>query len=324
MEVITADIGGTHCRFALATLAGDKVTNISDAVTLKTAEYDSLYAAWAALPQMFARPLPAIAAIAIAAPVSETVVKMTNNIWTIKPANLNRELGLEQHILLNDFAAIGYAISALDPVHFQHICGPLGDLPPSAVISVIGPGTGLGVAILLRDGSKSRIVPTEGGHINFTPNDEIDDHILHYLRAQHGRVSVERVVSGAGLRAMFIVLAQIMGLEMPDGDDRALWTAALEGHSALAAAALDRFCQCLGAAAGDFALAHGAQASVIAGGLGLRLASVLPQSQFARCFAAKGRYQALMESLPVKLITYPQPGLFGAATALAQGGFAAR
>lgn len=105
---------------------------------------------------------------------------------------------------------------------------------------------------------------------------------------------------------------------MPQGDDKALWTMALAGENSLAEAALDRFCQCLGAVAGDIALTHGPGPVVLAGGLGLRLAKILPQSGFAERFAAKGRYRKLMEQQPVSIITHPEPGLFGAAAAFAK------
>ncbi|MEO5640765.1 MAG: glucokinase, partial [Sphingomicrobium sp.] len=101
-------------------------------------------------------------------------------------------------------------------------------------------------------------------------------------------------------------------------DDKMLWATALDGADALAAAALDRFCLCLGAVAGDLALAHGANAVVIAGGLGLRLKDHLPKSGFADRFIAKGRFERRMEAIPVKLITHPQPGLYGAAAAFAK------
>jgi len=100
-------------------------------------------------------------------------------------------------------------------------------------------------------------------------------------------------------------------------DDKTLWTAALEGSDSLAAAALDRFCLSLGAVAGDIALAQGATGVVIAGGLGLRLADHLPRSGFAQRFVAKGRFERMMSDIPVKMITHPQPGLYGAAAAFA-------
>lgn len=101
-------------------------------------------------------------------------------------------------------------------------------------------------------------------------------------------------------------------------DDKALWAAALDGSDSLATAALERFCLTFGAVAGDTALAHGAHAVVIAGGLGLRLSDHLPRSGFASRFVAKGRFEWRMERLPVKLATFPEPGLFGAAAAFAK------
>jgi len=318
MEIITADIGGTHARFALASISDGKATLTDEPVTLKTSEYDGLASAWQALEVELGRDLPRAAAIAIAAPVTGDTVRMTNNDWVIRPAELASTLNLDHHVLLNDFEAVGYAVAAADDVYFSHICGPDIALPTKGVCSIVGPGTGLGVAVLVRDDGRVTVLPTEGGHSGFAPVDDLDDLILAHLRAQHDRVSVERVVSGPGLRTIFLVLAKMMGLNMPDASDKELWTAALQGHDALSAAALDRFCQCLGSFAGDVALTHGPGPVVIAGGIGHRLADILPHSRFAERFAAKGRYEMLLKNLPVKLITYSQPGLLGAATALAR------
>ena len=136
---------------------------------------------------------------------------------------------------------------------------------------------------------------------------------------RHNRVSVERVVAGPGLAAIHATLAEIKGVAAPAQTDQALWTSALAGHDPLAAAALDRFCLSLGAVAGDIVLTHGGfDGVVIAGGLGLRLERDLPRSGFAQRFVAKGRFATLMAQVPVKLLTYPQPGLYGAAAAFAQ------
>jgi glucokinase len=96
-----------------------------------------------------------------------------------------------------------------------------------------------------------------------------------------------------------------------------LWQRGTVGEDSLAAAAVDRFCLSLGSVAGDIALAQGASGVVIAGGLGLRIRDSLLASGFASRFMAKGRFEAMMAALPVKLITHPQPGLFGAAAAFA-------
>lgn len=104
----------------------------------------------------------------------------------------------------------------------------------------------------------------------------------------------------------------------PSSDDKTLWAKALARNDSLAATALDRFCLCLGAVAGDVALAQGSKAVVIAGGLGLRIADALPRSGLSERYMAKGRHRGLMAAMPVKLVTHPQPGLLGAAAAFAQ------
>ena len=188
-----------------------------------------------------------------------------------------------------------------------------------AAISVIGPGTGLGVAYIVRAPGHYHVVETEGGHIEFSPVDHVEDVILRSLRERHTRVSVERVVSGPGLVEIYAALAKLEGRAVEARADKELWQMALEDNDALAAAAFDRFCLALGSAAGDYALAHGAKAVVIAGGLGYRIRKQLQAAGgFDSRFVAKGRFQHMMETIPVKLITHEQAGLFGAAAAFAQ------
>jgi glucokinase len=120
-----------------------------------------------------------------------------------------------------------------------------------------------------------------------------------------------------GLANIYEALCAIESRSSAYCDEKQLWTAALAGSDALTSAALDRFLLVLGAVAGDIALAQGADAVVIAGGLGLKLADRFERSGFRSRFIAKGRFEPRMEALPVKLITHPQPGLFGAAAAFA-------
>jgi glucokinase len=246
------------------------------------------------------------------------VLKFTNNPWSLRPAQIGESLGLDRHILINDFAAVGHAIASLGSEHLAHVCGPDRAFGPDEVISIVGPGTGLGVAQILRREGRNHIVATEGGHIDFAPLDTLEDTLLARLRQLHDRVSVERILSGPGLVAIHDVLVAMEGRAVPAQDVQALWTLALEGSDSVAAAALDRFCMTLGSVAGDIALAQGGTAVVIAGGLGQRLASHLPLSGFVRRFAAKGRYEARMAGIPVRLVTHPQPGLYGAAAAYAR------
>jgi glucokinase len=317
VEIVSVDIGGTHARFALAEVADGRVTSLGDAVTLSTAAYASLQTAWEAFGDQMAQALPRAAAIAVACPIGGDVLKLTNNPWIIRPAFINDRLGVDRVTLVNDFGAVCHAVVSAKPKHLRHLCGPDETLPRQGVISIIGPGTGLGVAHVLCHEDRHHVIECEGGHIDYAPLDGIEDAILARLRKRYRRVSVERVVSGPGLANIYEGLAAIEGRSVQAREDKSLWDMALGGGDSLAAAALDRFCMILGSVAGDIALAQGAKAVVIAGGLGLRLVDFLPGSGFASRFTAKGRFERMMASMPVKVITHPQPGLLGAAAAFA-------
>jgi glucokinase len=318
MEVVAVDIGGTHARFAVAEVAEGRVVSISEPITQKVAEHPSLQLAWQAYGEALGRPLPKAAALAVASPVGGDVIKLTNNPWVIRPALIPERLGADTWTVVNDFEAIGHAVAQMGDEHFLHLCGPDEALPSKGSITVCGPGTGLGVAQVFRHRAGYDVIATEGGHSDFAPLDPIEDALVKRLRKTYTRVSKERVVAGPAIVSLYETLAELEGKPVHRLDDKAIWGLALEGKDELAVAALDRFCLSLGAVAGDLALCHGPSGVVIAGGLGLRLKDHLLQSGFGQRFVAKGRFQGLMSSIPVKLITHPQPGLYGAAAAFAQ------
>ncbi|MCK9542873.1 MAG: glucokinase [Novosphingobium sp.] len=317
-ELVALDIGGTYARFALAHVAPGGAIALGEPVTLRTGDFPGLAEAWAEFSRLLEHPPPRDAAIAIAAPVTGDVVPMTNGHWVMRQSSLATEPGLDRVTVLNDFAAIAHAATTLGDAAFEPLCGPDLPLPESGTVTVLGPGTGLGVALVHRFPGGYRVQATEGGHIAFGPLDDVDDLLARRLRARHGRVSVERVVSGPGLAEIHAALAEREGRAVPGTTDAVLWQAGIEGSDPLAASAVGRFCQSLGSVAGDYALAHGAGAVVIAGGLARRLREKLRGPAFAASFRAKGRYEAMMAGIPVRLLTHPQPGLFGAAAAFAR------
>lgn len=314
-RIAVADVGGTHARFALAEIDGKRVASVSQPITLKTAEHASFQLAWEEFGRRTRTNLPDELAIAFAGPVAGEVLKLTNNPWVIRPALIEERLGVSRYTIVNDFGAVAHAVANLGEEHFQSLCGPSTPLPSTGIISIIGPGTGLGVAALLRKAGRYEVIETEGGHVDFAPLDSLEDRLLVELRKNFRRVSVERVASGRGLWNLYQALGAIEGLGLKFHNEGQLWEAALVGTDSLANAALDRLCLILGAVAGDMALAQGASAVVIGGGLGARLARQLPTSGFRDRFIAKGRFERRMDEIPVKLITYPEPGLFGAAAA---------
>jgi glucokinase len=317
-QIAVADVGGTHARFAIADIDGGQVVALGEPVTLKTSEHGSFQLAWHEFGKRLGSALPNELAIAFAGPVGGEVLKLTNNPWVIRPALIKERLGVDRYTIVNDFGAVGHAVATLGPDQFRHLCGPDRPLPGNGVISIVGPGTGLGVAAVLRRAGSYQVIETEGGHIDFAPLDVLEDRVLTELRRHFRRVSIERVASGQGLWNLYEALGAIEKRDLIFHDDKALWAAALAGSDSLAIAALDRLCLTLGAVAGDLALAQGANSVVIAGGVGLRIADHLAQSGFRDRFIAKGRFERRMDEMPVKLITHPQPGLIGAAAAFAQ------
>lgn len=317
-ELVTVDIGGTHARFARAAIAADGAIRLDEPVTLHTRDHATFESAWEDFRGRSGGTLPDAVALSIAGPVGGALIRFTNNPWIIRPDQIGARLGCRRQTLVNDFAAVAHAVARAGPDDFLHLTGPDAPLPDSGTISVLGPGTGLGVAHLLRVDGRYHVQATEGSHIDFPPVDAIDDAILARLRALHMRVSVERVVSGPAIVEIYRTLGAIEGKALQDLSDVQIWQAGADGSDPLARAAIDRFCLSLGSAAGDYALAQGASAVVIAGGLGYRIRETILASGFAERFRAKGRFAGLMAQLPVKLIVHPQPGLFGAVAAFAR------
>lgn len=318
MDLVTVDIGGTHARFALASVGADGTIALGEPETLHTVDHASFQTAWEDFRTRQGGTLPRAVSIAIAGPVGGEVIRFTNNPWIIRPALVQEKLGVDRFTLVNDFAAVAHAVARADDSQFLHLAGPDAPLATEGTISVLGPGTGLGVAHLWRSGKQYRVQATEGGHIDFAPLDSIEDAILARLRKRHNRVSVERVVAGPGIVDIYLALAAMESRAVPDPEAIDIWTKGMSGEDSLAAAAVDRFCLSLGSVAGDIALAQGGFGGVvIAGGLGYRIRDTLLASGFAQRFRAKGRFESLMASIPVKLIIHPQPGLFGAAAAFA-------
>ncbi|HUG45294.1 MAG TPA: glucokinase [Sphingomicrobium sp.] len=317
--IVTADIGGTHARFALARLDGGRVTSLSEPVTLQTAGYATFPNAWREFERRSGGEMPRDLVIAFAGPVGGEMLKLTNNPWQIRREQIRDELGLEKLTIVNDFAAVAHAVAMCEASELHHLCGPDVPLPDKGVISIIGPGTGLGVAALVRKASEPyEVVETEGGHIDFAPVDPLEDRLLVELRGRFRRVSVERIISGPGLANIYDLLGLVEGQKLTIRDERALWAAAIEGSDALAVQALERFCLSFGSICGDLALAHGAVAVVIGGGVGLLLKDKIGQSGFRDRFVAKGRFERRMSEIPVKLLANKEAGLFGAAVAFAQ------
>ena len=314
-DIIAADIGGTNARFARARLDDRNVPTLGKVRKYKVEDFSSLQACWAAFAKEEGDDLPKAASIAFATAIGRDVIKLTNSSWTIRPDTLDEELGLKQLRLVNDFEAVAHAVARLPQDNLPLLFGKDNPFPRDGGVTVVGPGTGLGVAMIAFDDGIPHIVATEGGHQDFAPVDSLDDKMLEYLRDKFLRVSTERMVSGPGLNNIYKALATIGHDRVILMEDPELWQAALDGTDEFARAAFERFCLCYGSVVGDLALAHGPHTVVLAGGLTQRMREFLAQSGFHRRFIAKGRFESLMASVPIRLAVHDEIGLYGAAAA---------
>ena len=271
MEIVAADIGGTHARFAIAQVDDGRVMALGDPVTLKTSEYASIETAWIAFGQQVERPLPRAAAIAVASPVGGEVIRLTNNHWTI---HIPRCAGCSASTCRRwstISARSAHAVAQAPDDAFLRLCGP--SMP--AADRRYHRSAARAPAWASRNCCARRMATTSSrpraGISTSRRSTPSRMRCCGGCAVNCARVSVERIVAGPGIVAIHDTLAALEGRAIKPRDATELWTAALEGRDILAVSALDRFCRCLGAVAGDIALAQGANRVVIAGGLGLRL-----------------------------------------------------
>jgi len=315
--VLVGDIGGTNARFALADISARPVLHAEK--SLPTSGYASLqHAAEVYLAQLCIKPKRA--AIAVAAPVSADAIHLTNRAWSFSQAELKAALRLDELNILNDFGAVAFAVPALAESEREFLYGPV--RPLQAPVTVLGPGTGLGMAMLVQDRHlRWNVQETEGGHVSFAPLSDEEQLIERWLNARFGRTSNERLLCGAGLSHIDAALA---GAERPSlqagleklRDPAQIVQRALAGHDISARRTLARFCAVLGSVCGDAALMHGARTLMIAGGIVPRFIPFLKTSGFRERFLSKGRFAAYLEHVAIYVITHPNPGLLGAAISL--------
>ena len=312
MKIVTGDIGGTHARFAVAELRPGRPPLVGAMHKYRTREHSDFASAWAAFERDNGGSLPDAASLGIATAIEGDVLRFANNDWAINRWTLDRELGLSRLLLLNDFGAVANAVSAMGPDSLEHLCGPQAEPDADGVTTVLGPGTGLGVSLLLQREGRVEVVETEAAHIAFAPQDEEEEAIERAVRSRYGRCSIERIASGPGLLEIYAFLG---GGAWDVLDAGTLWAAAIDGTDPIACRALDMLVGCFGAAAGDICLAHGSMRVVVTGGLANRMKERLRSPLFHDRFSAKGRYRARQQRVAIQLSTYDEPGLLGAAVA---------
>lgn len=309
--LLIADIGGTNARFALA---NPKTPGFSKEITLKCSDYESADSAIKAYLKKVKASAPDVICLAAAGPVIDGRVRFTNNNWSLDKTELENTFNKARVRLLNDFEAIAYSIPHLSPQESI----PVG-LPEPAelgntdfMVGIIGPGTGLGTAGLLRNNGRLVPIVGEGGHNGFAPETQVQMDILIKLREQFDRVCDERLVSGPGIENIYKALSSMRGKNTIAITAADIFSRAARKSDEIAQEAVELFFEILGQVAGNLTLTLGAfDGLYIGGGIVARKPELIINSRFRTGFERKGRHRSLMENTPTRVISHPNPGLLG-------------
>ncbi len=306
MDLI-ADIGATNARCALV----DDDGRILAPEHFKNDDFTGVeHVLRTYLDRRKAGKPPRRAAIAIAAPIVDDVVSMVNRGWLFRRTVLADALGVAELELINDFAAIAWALPALGPEHVRPIGG--GTAAPRAPMAALGPGTGLGVSSVVPGENEWIIVGGEGGHQTLAATDADEAAVIELIRDEFGHCSAERVLSGPGLVNLYRALGRHTRRETRPIAAPHDVTALAEQGEPLALRTRAMFFALLGMVAGNLALTLGALGGIyVAGGIVPRFVDAFAESDFRARFEAKGRYRWYMERIPTYVITDPVPAFIG-------------
>ncbi|MEO0479513.1 MAG: glucokinase [Planctomycetota bacterium] len=346
MARLVGDVGGTNTRFALFLDSGSDTDPSGPPGVSAEPAIQRIYPSddspdFGVLLRRFldevAGALPGQtverACFGVAGPVRDGICRATNLPFVIDRGELRKELGTDKVVVVNDFALQSRAALALGPQDWVELGGR--EARPDGPIAVLGPGTGLGVGYAVPiPGGGFEIRASEGGHQEFAPKNDRERLVYDELRGTYGRVSVERVASGPGLETIARVLclsddwplaerqSALEAIKTSDDAPRLIGEAGAGlirtdglpvAGSPIFRAALELFADVLGSFAGDTALLLLSEGGVyLAGGIPPRIVEFLQQSRLRESFEDKGRFSALLERIPIRLVTRADPGLLGA------------
>jgi len=312
--LLVADIGGTNARFAIAKRAQE-----NSAVTLSHFKgfscsdfhhFNAVLNAYISNIKNIDRPKHAC--LAVAGPINGNSAHLTNLGWHLNTDELKAKFGLSDLYLVNDFAALARSTPTLDNCDLLSLRES--NTKVNGPVSVMGPGTGFGLALLVPHPQGYSIVSSEGGHISFVPHGTLETKVWSALQENMGRVTVETLLSGVGLMRIYRELCHIHGISPLNYDPRTISNQALDRSDDICFETLSVFCSMLGSVAGDIALSHGSTGGVfLGGGILPKISAFILKSDFIERFLDKPPMQNFISNVPVSLITAPDAALKGAA-----------
>ena len=302
MMILGGDLGGTKTLLALAELIDGRIEIIREQ-RFASSDYPSFDALLGEF--LTDRPAIASACFGVAGPTDGQTAQLTYLPWHLSTRKISQRFGIGKVMLANDFAAAANGLSVVDPAHIQtlHPGQPIAEAPRV----ILGAGTGLGVAGLVWENGRYRVIPGEGGHIGFAPQTTQQGELWRWLFAQNGRVTTEDIVSGPGLARIYAFLG---GRPQQPAE---ISQAALAGTDLLAEQALQLWLSCYGAFAGDLALHWLARGGVyLAGGIVAKLLPQIDSTPLIAAFLNKREHAPLVKNMPIYRLTAEDLGLRGA------------
>ena len=323
--LLAGDVGGTKTRLALYDESNGAL-HLTQAALYESKSASTLEEIIVRFLKANGNPMPRAACLGVAGAVVGGQVRATNLPWRVSETGLVSELNIGRVRLINDLEAAAYGVIAIsDPASLLTL--QRGNPPVERhARALVSAGTGLGVALMWWNGREYQVGPSEGGHVDFAPQDEVEDALLAWLRPQFGHVSYERIVSGPGLVNLYRFMRVYRATPEPswltdrigDGDPApVVAAAALTGEDAVCDETLTRFVRIYGAAAGNYALTALAVGGVyLGGGIAPKILPRIQAGAFLESFVAKGRFAEALRRIPVHVVLAPDVALLGAAACL--------
>jgi glucokinase len=312
---LVGDVGGTNARLSVATVYSDGAVVLGEARRKKVAEHADLEAVVQQVRDELkadGETIPDHAVFALAGPTGAETVHLTNANWIVSSTNMKSRFGFETVTLVNDFAAQARAVPATPADRFEVLKD--GVAKADGPIVVLGPGTGLGQAIVMPMEKGWRVIPTEGGHQSFAPVSEREQAILKHLQRSIIYVSFETVVSGPGLDKIYRAICALDGVGVRLAGAPEIGPAAVAGDDPVAVEAAEILSLCLATFAGDAVVATGATGGcVIAGGVSEALAPFLRHPRFIERLVSKGPMSPYFHQVPIRRARDGFAALTGAA-----------
>ena len=321
MRVLAGDLGGTKTAVAIVEIGPRSLALLRDR-TYPSAEHASLEEILLDFLEG-EKSRPAVAGFGVAGPVRNGRARITKLPWTVDADRVSRRLRIRRVSVVNDFVAAAMGLPYL-PAR-QLVVLQRGREEKNGPIALIGAGTGLGQAAILRAGGGAVPAASEGGHVDFGPRNEQEDRLVGFLRARFGRVDRDRILSGEGLRHIYDFL-ETDGFAAPDPRVRAasetedrsavISRFGLSGEDPLCAEAVRQFAAIYGSEAGNLALQFRATGGVyVGGGIAPKILPALRTPGFLEAFRSKPPLEKLLAAVPLRVVLEPRLGLYGAAAA---------